>query len=402
MLLLLLPPIANAMDGPAERAAGVFALRPQLPGKVPFLWPTFTGGEVPPPGHSRWEANVFHTNTLQYTRGIIVALPPDPSEQDVLTYMDAVHASTGKNLYYFDAETTRLDLSWAIGLPGGWELGAQVPVVSHSGGWLDTGISRFHDATGISDAGRDQAPVNAGLLVLITQQGDLVLTEETLPATEVGDVGLSARVPIPVRGERWSLVAAALLELPTGNERNLVGSGDLDLGASVTADWRRGRARVTLGCGYAALGGLAAIPGLPIRDTWTATAAYEQGLGRRAAFLGQLLYSTSPYRALGQDGLSDPSGIVALGMRFTGGRHWLVDLALAEDALGHNADIDVGLLLGLAWRPGGTATPGSRQVRRREEPDPERPGPEFPAAAGRRRVGDYARERSPFRSISIP
>lgn len=374
------------MGGPADRAAGVFALRPQLPGKVPFLWPTFTGGEVPPPGRSRWEANVFHTNTLQYTRGIIVALPPDPSEQDVLDYMNAVHASTGKNLYYFDAETTRLDVTWAIGLRGGWELGAQVPVLSHSGGWLDPGISSFHDATGISDAGRDQAPVNAGLLVLITQQGDLVLTEESLPTTEIGDVGLSARVPIPVRGERWSLVAAALLELPTGNDKTLVGSGDLDLGASFTADWRRGRSRITLGCGYAALGGLAAIPGLPIRDTWTATAAYEQGLGRRAAFLGQLLYSTSPYRALGQDGLSDPSGIVALGMRFTAGRRWLVDLALVEDALGHNADIDVGFLLGLAWRPGGTATPQAddrRQRRRREGPGPWGPGPESSVARAR-------------------
>ena len=150
------------------------------------------------------------------------------------------------------------------------------------------------------------------------------------------------------------MAATALLELPTGDEDTLAGSGGVDLGAAFSLEWRRGRARVTFALGYAFLDGLGAIPGLAIDDTWTSTAAYEHWLSRRAAVVGQILYATSPYAGLGQEGISDPAGSLALGGRFSLGRSWVMDAALVEDLLGHNTDIDVGFLLGVAWQPART------------------------------------------------
>lgn len=336
---------------PLDTAAGLLPFRPQLPAKLPFLFPALGGGTLPAPGESRFQADLLFTSTLQYTRGVIVSERPDPTLDEVLAYMDAVFAATGKTLYYYDGETTRLALGWRLGLPAGWEIGVDVPVLRHDGGWVDGEVGRFHGLLGLSDAGRDSAPGDVAAAVLISQDGGYRLTEGDFPTAALGDVALRARCRLPPLGAHGIDDLTAAIELPTGDPDVLAGSGGYDASLAWTAAWTAGRSRWTVAAGYARLGGLDSTPDLPTSDTWALTGAYELRIGTGASFLAQILHGTSPYASLRLDGLSDPAGLIALGMRFAAGRRFLVDAALVEDLYRHNTDLDIGLVVGVAFLP---------------------------------------------------
>jgi hypothetical protein len=354
-LIAVLP--AGADEATQRSAPGLFAVRPMLPGKLPFLVPEFTAGSLPRRGESRWRADLIHASTLQFTRGVIHSSRPDPDLEEVLAYMEEVHFSTDATLYYFDGETTRLDLGYSRGMPGGWELAVTLPLVRHSGGFLDEHIDTFHDLAQRSHAGRELAPPRAGAMVLLTAQDDYVLVGDDLPAGEIGDLTLAARFALPPMGERLRGDLRALVELPTGDPRTLAGSGEIDFGASLSLRWSFARSRLTFGAGYVIVGGLEITPDLPMTNTFTGTLGYEYRLASWASIVGQFLYSTSPYRALGADGLSDAAGALAIGPRFDIGRRWVVDVALVEDMVAHNADLDIGFLVSLVWRPARVGSP---------------------------------------------
>jgi hypothetical protein len=288
---------------------------------------------------------------MQYTRGVIASERPDPTLDEVLAYMDAVHAATGKTLFYYDGETLRLDLAWRLGLPGGWEIGVDLPVIRHGGGWADETVARFHSAAGVSDAGRDSAPPDAGAVAFLSSEGSYVLTDDDLPDAALGDIALYGRVRLPLPAPAWSADVTLAIELPTGDQEQLVGSGAMDASLGVTFAWTHLRSRWTFAAGYSALGGLESLPEVPITDIWTATAAYEVRMTAHTAFVAQVLHGTSPFYSLRKDGISDPAGLMGLGVRFAAGREWRVDLGLVEDLYRHNTDLDIGLLVGATWAP---------------------------------------------------
>ena len=265
--------------------------------------------------------------------------------------MDAVFAATGKTLFYYDGETVRLTLGWRLGLPDGWEIGVDVPVIRHGGGWGDEMIARFHSAVGVSDAGRDSAPVGAGAAVFMSSDGGYVLTGDDLPDAELGDVALRGRVSLPTPGPAFAADLSLAIELPTGDPDQLAGSGGVDASIGFTFAWRHLRSRWSFGAGYSALGGLETVPDVDISDIWTATAAYELRTSPRTAFLAQILHGTSPFHSIRKDGISDPAGLLGLGLRFAAGPRWGIDVALVEDLYRHNTDLDIGLLVGATWSP---------------------------------------------------
>ena len=346
------PPVKLVPPGaPLDDAAGLLALRPQLPAKLPFLFPALGGASIPAPLESRFTVEVLYTSTLQYTRGVIASERPDPTLDEVLAYMEAVHAATGKTLYYYDGETVRLALGWRLGLPGGWEVGVDLPVIRHGGGWAEETVNRFHSAAGVSDAGRDSAPSEAGAAVFLSSDGSYVLTGDDLPGAVLGDVALLGSVNLPLPGPAWAADLTLAVELPTGDTEQLAGSGGVDASLGVTFAWRHRRSRWSFAAGYAALGGLEALPDVEISDVWTATAAYELRMTARTAFLAQVLHGTSPFYSLRKDGISDPAGLMGLGLRFAAGQRWGIDVSLIEDLYRHNTDLDVGLLVGATWSP---------------------------------------------------
>ena len=125
-----------------------------------------------------------------------------------------------------DQETERLSIRYRQGVARG-EWSVELPLLSRGGGFMDPLISGYHDLVGLPNF-RKSIPFGR--------------VEERIPgsgsfgsATGIGDVvGTYAR---PIGPQAFWSVAA---KLSTGNAAGLLGSGGLDLGASLDARWKLG------------------------------------------------------------------------------------------------------------------------------------------------------------------
>jgi hypothetical protein len=129
----------------------------------------------------------------------------------------------GPYAVFEDQETSRFDLSFRRGLAGGREWSVEVPVIVRGGGFLDPVISWWHkNVLGWSDPGRAATPDGR--------------CEVTVPGAHFGSAwglgDVSAAFSQRLSG---NLVGTASLKLPTGNARQLLGSGAVDAG--VALDW---------------------------------------------------------------------------------------------------------------------------------------------------------------------
>ena len=69
-------------------------------------------------------------------------------------------ASTAGERILLDGESYRWTLSFRYGLTDTAEVGIELPWVMHGGGFLDSFIIDWHDAFGLPQGGRDNAPKN--------------------------------------------------------------------------------------------------------------------------------------------------------------------------------------------------------------------------------------------------
>lgn len=145
----------------------------------------------------------------------------------------------------FDGETQRWTLGLNRGLPGGWEIGFELPFLSHSGGFLDGFIEGWHDFFGLPQSGRDQAPRDR-LLYLYQRDGEPAIDLDD-DAAGLGDVRLKLAYQLFNEADR-SLALRASLELPTGSSSDLLGSGSFD-----AAVWLSGMHSAEPGYGRVAL-----------------------------------------------------------------------------------------------------------------------------------------------------
>jgi len=123
-----------------------------------------------------------------------------------------------------DGETWRATVALRYGFGSRFEGGVDVPVVNHSGGFLDGFIEWFHRAIGDPKNDGKGYPQDQ-LHYVYTKDGATVIQVRD-DTTSLGDVTLSAAwgLTAPEVGER-SVALRATLKLPTGKESALTGSG---------------------------------------------------------------------------------------------------------------------------------------------------------------------------------
>lgn len=133
-----------------------------------------------------------------------------------------------------DGETYRTSLRYRRGMGGGWEIGIDVPHVSHDGGFLDDFIIDWHDTFGFSQGGRDNAPTDRLAYIYVRDGATLVNIDKD--HSGVGDVRFIASYQWRGVGERQDSPIAlhASLKLPTGESDDLLGSGGTDFAAWVS------------------------------------------------------------------------------------------------------------------------------------------------------------------------
>ena len=133
-----------------------------------------------------------------------------------------------------DGESERAEFRVFWGIAPGWEVGAEVPYVRHSGGYLDNLIIDWHDWFDLPQNGRDVAATGVLDFSYANAAGaQLAVLDD---AAGLGDVQLFVGRTL-AHAPRSATTLRAHLKLPTGDDQELLGSGGVDGGVSVH-HWR--------------------------------------------------------------------------------------------------------------------------------------------------------------------
>lgn len=128
-----------------------------------------------------------------------------------------------------DGESTRTTIALRYGLSKGIELGVDLPLISHGGGFLDGFIEGWHDFFGLPQGGRKQAPRNRLLYSYQANGFERLGVDDS--SFGIGDLRLYGAWQIydDDSPNRTALALRTSLKLPTGNSTRLHGSGSTDI-----------------------------------------------------------------------------------------------------------------------------------------------------------------------------
>lgn len=237
----------------------------------------------------------------------------------------------GNEAIYIDGETANARLGWRRGLSRRFELGLELPIVHHSGGFLDPLIDGFHSTFGFDRADRDLVP-NGELYYQYARDGKLLLNMNE-GGTGIGDAQLLAGVQLWQADDRW-LAARLGVKAPTGDPDYLYGSGGWDSSAALHWADRASGARYRLNYELA-LGALYTSDGdvLPeLRRNWMAYGTAMMGwqalrwMNLKLQIDGNTAAYDSSTREIGADSLQ-----LTFGATFTATRRLAIDFAFSED-----------------------------------------------------------------------
>jgi hypothetical protein len=201
-----------------------------------------------------------------------------------------------------DAEVFRPLLAMGRGLPGGYEVFFELPLVVRGGGFMDAAIEWWHGhVINHRNPVREAMPIGRAHIEFPgsgSVYGD---------AVSVGDTTLGAAKELCP-----GLIARLAVKLPTGNPTVLAGSGGLDAGAAI--DWR-----IPLAADWTLdLNGGYILQGRPSRMTEARRGVYASAIavtwraGAGEAWTLQLSAEQAPTRT-GNDGLDNDHRVLSLG-----------------------------------------------------------------------------------------
>lgn len=146
---------------------------------------------------------------------------------------DAMRQETDRESLVIDGELWRLEMNLRYGVREGFELGLSLPLLAHRGGIMDEPIWEWHELFGLSNNKR--RPFAHNRLQYTYVRGGERMVDLRNETGGIGDVALTAGWRLwrdEAAGRAIGLQAA--VELPTGDEDRLLGSGTTDLSVIVT------------------------------------------------------------------------------------------------------------------------------------------------------------------------
>ena len=147
------------------------------------------------------------------------------------------HADSGENALeslVIDGESYSLTFSLRRRVAERLELGIDLPIVSHQGGFLDHTIKEWHSVLGVSNSNRSGPSDELEFLYQGPGNNQYQLTSSS---TGIGDVQLTAAIPLREASDadRRALAVRSSVKLPTGDEKKLHGSGAADFSLGLYA-----------------------------------------------------------------------------------------------------------------------------------------------------------------------
>lgn len=264
--------------------------------------------------------------------------------------------ANGDEALLLDGETTELSFRHRQRLGSCWQLEAFVPFVAHNEGQFDRSIDDWHQFFGLPDAGRDGSPFSQLTYSYQNREGEGVGVNT--PQSGLGDVQLSVQRSLGCRAvvesTKSESIARVGVKLPTGNVRELRGSGELDVYADVQSPvysnagrWRAGGAMGALYVGESDR--FARQKQFVVYGSFGAQ--YVQS--HRWRILAQLDWHT-PFYTSALTELGEPAVGLTVGLRYLAPDNQTVELSISEDVA---IDTIPDIIARLSWtyRPkGGT------------------------------------------------
>ncbi|MEW8506538.1 MAG: DUF3187 family protein [Candidatus Thiodiazotropha sp.] len=137
-----------------------------------------------------------------------------------------------------DGETYRLALIWQRGLASAWQVGIELPLLSHRDGVMDGLIENWHDFFGLSNSDREDWPRNTLIYRYEDSEGEQLLVDRR--SSGIGDIVLSLSHLLETDNDSNRRIALhTSLKLPTGDADQLLGSGAMDLALWLSASEQR-------------------------------------------------------------------------------------------------------------------------------------------------------------------
>ncbi len=226
-----------------------------------------------------------------------------------------------------DMEVADLDLRYRKDIPGLFELGIEVPVLSFSSGFMDDFLEGYHRAFGFSDYGRSGRPENE-FLYEVRHNGTTVIKGRN-GRTGLGDIRLTAKKEILVGDPLVSLRVD--LELPTGDASAAFGSGGFDTGLACLVNKKLGEKFMSyVNIGAVLPGELKAAEAVDLKTFLYGGAGIEAGPWKNLSLVGQILFQSSPFPKTSVPQVDRTAALLSFGARYGTGKN-LLELSVTED-----------------------------------------------------------------------
>jgi len=283
-----------------------------------------------------------------------------PTRLDILDYGQAEYSLFNNvtnrwnrtSSYLLDLEVVQNIFIFNLGLGGGFEIGAELPVLSLSGGNMDRFIMDFHDGFGLGQADRSDRPLNAMTVSYMDENGEtVVILDEDDRGTIIGDVSVTGKYQLINGNNKWfnTVVVTVLMRFPTATERFYYGSGGIDGAVSLAARHRINPFYLYTTVGYGIYGS-GTYFGLDLRPyQWTFFSALEWPVHKRFSLVIQQLVNSGVAR--GQDSFSDPTWELVLGAKHYIGKGLYLEYGITENLFFFSNSNDFGLSLGMTFLP---------------------------------------------------
>jgi hypothetical protein len=255
-------------------------------------------------------------------------------------------SSTGSEFLRIDGENTRLGLRYLRGFRNGWELGAELAIMHHGGGKLDSVITNFHDLFGFGQMGRDRIAKNQLNYQYTVDGVDQIQFNQT--ATGIGDFSFLLAKQVRANSDSQTSVRAQL-KLPTGNSTKFFGSGatDVNLGVHHSAAINQNWAWQLYG-NIAYLGTGEILPSQQKNTVLSAGVGLNWQAFERVSFRVQWDAHTSVYKRSNLGQFRKDAYLISFGGRISLNKLGYLDLAITEDAPNPEASPDVSFYVN--WR----------------------------------------------------
>lgn len=336
----------DRQEGLTFMDTGPLRIREQFLLGAAFLAFEPTSADVLAPG--QWQIDLINSGTNTWVMSDVVERTLEARNQRsplTLGELRDIEAETGEGLYFADGELYRSNVSIRRGLGKGLQLSVGIPVINFQGGFADSLVEDFHDATGFSQAGRTGIPEDSYTVYVRDPEGNETFRNSD-PGVGLGDVTVSLKSRIPTQNESWRLSAEGTVKLPTGDEDDLYGSGSADVGVALHATKYFSRSCLHGSIGAIRLGE-ADVYHLDSQTRLFAMLGYEHAMGKTWSWLIEATLSQSPFEDLNVAGLDDFQFLTDVGVKKGFGENTVLFLALSENFLTFGSTADVGLHVGV-------------------------------------------------------